>query len=133
MTVPMLSMWATLFAWWEEASGKAAANRSMPPRAQIAGVSMGRKRFCGREALPSGSRQTPNVWPTGGGGVSDPRIPVEVKVMLRLAPELPKVCFCVLVLQATPYSTCSIVHHGIARYHPYRARYTVHAALCTTV
>ena len=47
----------------------------------------------------------------GGGGLSDPHIQVEVRVMLQLAPELLKAFFCVLVLHATLYSTCSIVLH----------------------
>ena len=48
----------------------------------------------------------------GGGGLSDPLIPVGVRVMLLS--ELLKGCFYVLVLHCTRYSTCSIVLHCIA-------------------
>ena len=75
-----------------------------------------------------------------GGGLSDPLIPVEVRVLLWLAPELLTACSPVLVLHATPYSTCRIVlrymaryHSYHTRYHPYHTRYTVHAALYSTV
>ena len=44
----------------------------------------------------------------------DPLIPVEVRVMLRLAPALLKAWVYVLVLHATLDSTRSILVHGIA-------------------
>ena len=56
----------------------------------------------------------------GPGGLSDPHVPIEVRVMLRLALELLKACFYVLVLHATPYSTSSTVLHCIGGYHSYQ-------------
>ena len=50
------------------------------------------------------------------GGLTDPHILVEVRVMLRLAPQLLGAFFYVLVLRDTLYSTCSIVLHCIAGY-----------------
>ena len=70
---------------------------------------------------------------TVGGGMSDPHIPVEVRVMLRLARELSKACLAVLAMHATPYSSYSMVSHCMAGYYPYHARNTVHIALYSTV
>ena len=54
--------------------------------------------------------------PGARGGLRDPLIPVEVGVMLWLAPELIKAWFYVLVLHATLNSTRSIVPHCAAGY-----------------
>ena len=70
----------------------------------------------------------------GGVLIRHPLIPIGIRVVPWLAPGVLKACFFyVLVLHATLDSTCIIVLHCIARYYPYHARCTVHAALYSTV
>ena len=57
----------------------------------------------------------PFLKPPKEGGLSDPLLPVEVRVMLRWAPELLKAYFHVQDLHTALYSACSIVQHWAKR------------------